>query len=283
MRFYLIDDDKNILNILKIILTERLQEEICGTSTSPVDALEDIAYAKPDIILVDLLMPGMDGISFVQKARKLDDSILFIMLSQVASKDIIAAAYENGVEFFIQKPLNSIEIESVIQKVSHKLSMQRMLTKMQTLFQSEMSSPLTLTPAPAAENDLRLSGAKSALQKLGIIGELGSKDILLVLSYLLDHPGYADDFTLKELCKQISDTPKSSEQRIRRAAYTGLVNLAHLGLEDYGNEIFAEYSNTLYNFEQIRKEMDYIRGKSTQHGNVRVRGFLNVLISYSEK
>lgn len=281
MRFYLIDDDKNILSILKIILTERLQEEICGSSTSPVDALEDISYIKPDIILVDLLMPEMDGISFVQKARRLDENLLFIMLSQVTSKDMIATAYENGVEFFIQKPLNSVEIEAVVQKVTHKLSMQRTLTKMQSLFQSEMSRPLTAPPIP--ENDSRLSGAKSALQKIGIIGELGSKDILLVLEYLQEHPGYADDFTLKELCRQISDTPKSSEQRIRRAAYAGLVNLAHLGIEDYGNEIFAEYSNTLYNFEQIRKEMDYIRGKNAQHGNVRVRGFLNALISYSEK
>lgn len=279
MKFYLVDDDKNILNILKIIITDRLMEEVCGASTRSADALEDIAYTKPDIVIVDLLMPEMDGITFVQKARMIQEQTTFIMLSQVSSKDMIASAYENGVEFFVQKPINSIEIEKVVQKVIQKLLMQRTLTKMQSLIQNEINASI---PKPAISKDNnRLSGAKNVLQKIGIIGELGSKDILMVLDYLLDHPGLVDTCTLKTLCLSISDTPKSSEQRIRRAANMGLVNLAHLGMEDYGNEIFSEYSNTLYNFEQIRKEMDYIRGKSAQHGNVKVRTFLSALISYS--
>ena len=70
------------------------------------------------------------------------------------------------------------------------------------------------------------------------------------------------------------------EQRIRRTASTGMVNLAHLVIEDYSNEIFTEYSNTLYNFEQVRKEMDYIRGKSKKHGNVKIKNFLNALAIY---
>ncbi len=68
------------------------------------------------------------------------------------------------------------------------------------------------------------------------------------------------------------------EQRIRRAAANGMVNLAHLGLEDYGNEIFTEYANSLYNFEQVRKEMDFIRGKTNKHGNIKIRNFLNALL-----
>ena len=86
---------------------------------------------------------------------------------------------------------------------------------------------------------------------------------------------------MNELCSRFSDSPKSMEQRIRRAAAAGLVNLAHLGLEDYGNEIFTEYSNTLYNFEQVRREMDFIRGKSERHGNVKIKNFLNALVVYS--
>ena len=125
MKFYLIDDDQNILNILKLIIKNRNLGEICGTSLNPADALEDLKYIQPDIVIVDLLMPIMDGISFVKKAAPLYPNIAFIMLSQVAAKDMISSAYESGIEFFIQKPINSIEVENVIRNVSQKLSMQR--------------------------------------------------------------------------------------------------------------------------------------------------------------
>ena len=122
---------------------------------------------------------------------------------------------------------------------------------------------------------------QTILQRLGIIGDIGSRDIITVVEYMIQNHAKISELTLNELCSRFSDSPKSMEQRIRRAAAAGLVNLAHLGLEDYGNEIFTEYSNTLYNFEQVRREMDFIRGKSERHGNVKIKNFLNALVVYS--
>ena len=90
MKIYLIDDDPNILNILKIIIQTRNLGEICGLCGSPVDALEDLKYCKPDMVVVDLLMPGMDGITFVKKASAQYPDIAYVMLSQVSNKDMIA-------------------------------------------------------------------------------------------------------------------------------------------------------------------------------------------------
>lgn len=281
MNFYLIDDDKHVHNILKIIICNRGLGEICGTSLNAAEALEDLAHVNADIIIVDLLMPEMDGITFVTRAKERYEHLAFIMLSQVSSKDMISSAYEAGVEFFIQKPLNSIEIESVINKVIQQVSMKRTLHKMQSLFLEEVSPAVSNDP-PAAKKDCSPE-LKTILQKLGIIGELGSKDIISLVEYLMHHTELLEEDTLTELCSNISDSPKSAEQRIRRAANAGLVNLAHLGLEDYGNEIFVEFSNTLYNFEQVRKEMDYIRGKSDRHGNVKIKSFLSSLLSYVNK
>ena len=92
-----------------------------------------------------------------------------------------------------------------------------------------------------------------------------------------------DETTLSDLCSNFTDSPKSMEQRIRRTAFTGMVNLANLGLEDYSNDIFTTYANTLYNFEQIRREMDFIRGKSNRHGNVKIKNFLNSLVLACEE
>lgn len=279
MSFYFIDDDKNICNILKLIINERGLGVCCGSANNAAEALEDLPSAKPDIVIVDLLMPEMDGISFVKQARKIVPDASYIMLSQVSSKDMIASAYEAGIEFFIQKPINSVEVEAVIKKVSDGLSMKRMVRKMQNIFMED-TSPATVTVpdnSEQIENSLR-----TILTRIGIIGDIGSKDIISIVKYLVDHQDHADSLTVSYLCSRFCDTPKSMEQRIRRTAFNGLVNLAHLGLEDYSNEIFVDYSSTLYNFEQVRREMDFIRGKTDKHGNVRIKQFLNALASYCQ-
>lgn len=282
MKFYFVDDDKNIRTILKILVTERNLGECCGSSGNGDDALEDVAALHPDIIIVDLLMPDMDGISFVEKARKISPESACIMLSQVASKDLIAKAYESGIEFFIQKPLNAIEVESVIRNVLKTLSMHRTIGKVQSLFETEFSENGRQSDNPSPQSENFQSRLTNVLQKLGIIGELGSKDIITLITWLHDRSETLEQQTLGRLLSQFSENPKSVEQRIRRAASTGLVNLANLGLEDYSNDVFTEFSNTLYNFEQVRREMDYIRRKSDKHGNVKIRSFLNALLSYCE-
>lgn len=284
MKFYLIDDDKTIINILKLIIKNRNLGTVIGTCTHAEDALDDLPQLQPDIVIVDLLMPKMDGITFVQHAKKLVPNTAFIMLSQVSSKDMIAGAYESGIEFYIQKPINSIEVETVIKNVCQNMSMQRTLHKMHSIFTDEI--PGTLAPpeltAKQTGRDYQPK-LQRILQQLGIAGDNGSKDIVTLAEYLIEQGAEVEDTTLHDLCRRFTDSPKSMEQRIRRAANTGMVNLAHLGLEDYGNEIFNEYANSLYNFEQVRKEMDYIRGKADKHGNIKIKNFLNALIISSQE
>ncbi len=76
---------------------------------------------------------------------------------------------------------------------------------------------------------------------------------------------------------------KSIEQRIRRTALIGMKSLANLGIEDYMNETFLEYSTSLYNFEEIKRQMDFIRGKRNEGGKVNVKKFLEGLIIYCDK
>lgn len=278
MKIYLIDDDKNILNILKLIIRNQNLGEICGTATCGIDALDDFSQIHPDIIIVDLLMPEIDGIALVKKAKSLLPNTAFIMLSQVNSKDMIAEAYESGVEFYIQKPINSIEVVSVITKVSASLSAQRTLQQVQNIFMLQNTAPTTTSAVQETVEKEYITKLKGILQKLGIAGEKGCKDIITIIEYLLEHDLDLEDTTLNQLCSNFTENPKSMEQRIRRTANLGMIDLAHLGLEDYYNDTFTAYAGTLYNFEQIRREMEHIRGKSFKGGNVKIKSFLNSLI-----
>lgn len=283
-RIFLVDDDPSVTGILQMIIEEQFLGTVCGTSGNPVDALEDLPYLKPDIVVVDLLMPDMDGVTFVKKAKKQLTGVAFIMLSQVSSKDMVAKAYDAGVEFFIQKPVNAIEVRQVIENVSQKQNLERTMDKVRDIFAVSgiQSNGNDGNAGNGADRGGRAGKAperlRHILQDLGLSGELGSEDIITVVSYFCQHEDELSAMTLREICGRFSDSPKSMEQRIRRAAAAGLSNLANLGLDDYGNEIFNEYASRLYNFQQIRKEMDFLQGKTKQHGNVRIKKFIVALV-----
>ena len=274
MLFYLIDDDSATLNILRMII----EDSDSGSAASGLDALEDLRYMRPDIVLVDLLMPGMDGIEFVRQARGRYPDLRFVMLSQVTSKDMVAEAYSAGVDFFLSKPVNSVEVVSILRKVGKLLTMDRTMEQMRSLLQGGIPAGGSASPAPPPDSGERQQSVLNAvLHRIGISGDPACRDISQVVGYLLSHQGQQEQLTVAQLCDRFSDSPKAMEQRIRRAAMAGMVNLANLGIEDYSNDTFTEYAGTLYHFEQVRREMDCIRGKTTLHGRVSVKKFLYAL------
>ena len=66
MKFYLIDDDKNVLHILKRIIRDRGLERLPGLPKTVWMHSTDLPLINPDIVIVDLLMPEIDGITFVK-------------------------------------------------------------------------------------------------------------------------------------------------------------------------------------------------------------------------
>ena len=71
MRIYIVDDDKNVIKILERIIIDKNLGDIVGSAQDGITALEEIKSLRPDIALVDLLMPGMDGISLVKEIKSI--------------------------------------------------------------------------------------------------------------------------------------------------------------------------------------------------------------------
>ena len=191
---------------------------------------------------------------------------------------MISKAYQSGIEYYISKPINAIEVQTVIKKVEEKINMKKKLTQIQNLFSTEPKAVIE-----EEKSNSSIDCVKTVMQRIGIIGESGSQDIVDVVKYLIDTNQSMCNFTVKELCSLFNDNPKTMEQRIRRTATVGLINLANIGIEDYMNEIFTEYSNALYNFEQLKIEMDFIRGKSKKRGKVNMKKFIDGIVYYGKK
>lgn len=276
MKFYILDDLLASVKVLENIIETSDLGEVVGTSTDSESAIADILSKNPDIVLVDLLMPKKDGISVVKEISASNSSISFIMVSQVADKNMIEEAYNSGIEFFITKPNNRIEIVKVINNVIEKRKMASALEGIRNLMGT--SDGVSVPTPTISEKENIINKAKRILGSIGMLGESGTKDIMAVIEMLLlEGEPYNGKNTLDKYANSLESDPKVVKQRIRRAIKKGLTNLASLGIEDYYNESFSEYSHTLFNFDSVRSEMDLIRGKSAYGGSPSIDKFFEGL------
>ena len=276
MKIYIIEDDPIVISILEDIVERSDLGKICGdTSDSPLD-LDHILAIGPDLLLIDLLMPEKDGIQVVKELKELGCKAKFIMLSQVSAKEMVAKAYSAGVEFFIQKPINLIEVRQVITNISRQIENEQALRAIQSVFVNR--TPLQ----QESSQDRERRRLKYILSQLGMAGEKGSQDIIDLCLALLEQGKTASQVGVSSLCAQLSPSPKTMEQRARRAVEHGLNHIASLGLEDYNNEFFVRYSSRLFPFQEVRSEMSHLQGKGPG-GKANLKKFLDGLLVMAEE
>jgi two-component system response regulator YcbB len=230
MKFYIVDDDKNIIRILSNIIEKNNNFEVVGSALNGEAAFQEIMVMKPDIVLVDLLMPVMDGNTLVKKLKEVNPHLSCIMISQVLDNQIRTESYNSGIEFFITKPINKIEVEKVITRVAETIEMNNTLSTIKQMFQLNDKKGKDLTE----QNIIRI---KNILGTLGMLGEKGTNDIIKITLYLMEENISFNDYDFSSSENIFGDNSHIVKQRIRRAINKGLVNIANLGLDDYGNEI----------------------------------------------
>lgn len=113
MTILAVDDNVAQLQILKGILKQDGYSNIV-TTESPYHAIQMFQDVKPDIVLLDLRMPGMDGFSVMEVIKRYqakDEYLPMIMLTADARADIMEKALSNGANDFIAKPFNATEVK----------------------------------------------------------------------------------------------------------------------------------------------------------------------------
>lgn len=287
MEIYIIEDDVSVIHILEDIIEDNDLGRVSGTTEAcfeenrPID-IDEIIAERPDVVLVDFLMPGRDGVSVVKELKDRGLKSKYIMISQVSAKELVGKAYEGGVDFFISKPINIVEVKTVLRNIEDQLKNERTITNLKKMFLDEIAEMPKNNEKDKTENAYGRK-IQYILNKIGMSGEKGGEDIRLMCEYLHNNGKTISQVGIGELCSILSETPKNMEQRARRAIAVGMSNLAHLGIEDFMNDTFTEYSSSLFPFEEIRAEMDFIRGKRRYGGKISIKKFLDSLMLQADR
>lgn len=291
MRYFIVDDDAGSRRMLKTIIMEGDMGVVVGESGSGELAIPNILTSDPDFVIIDLLMPNLDGIETIEELRKQGFRGHFIMISQVVNKEMVGEAYEKGVEFFIHKPINRVEVQNVLKKTSERFVLKKSLM---TIRKSIMNfEETTKEESHRTLKDVALS----ILNDMGIVGEVGSDDILNILMYLAEREQQSMQIpALKDLYEVIASKNKVSsveivkeskaiEQRIRRTISSSMNNIATLGVVDYTNPEFEYYAPRYFEFSEIRTIMKSIeKEEQPKKVKVNVKKFLQVLyVEMNEK
>lgn len=303
--FVIIDDDVACRRMLgRIIEKENLGEVVAEFADGRGDIVSKIMHELPDIVLIDLLMPGEDGIEIAKRLKERAFSGKIVMISQVENKEMVAQAYSAGIEFYITKPINRIEVLSVLGKVMERIEMQESFLKVRSSLEALDSinymarslRPIGESPIPPQQSseDIIRNRTMEILSDLGIIGEPGSHDlvqIMIFLSTVPDTEKYLGQFRhLKDLYSVVqrkylkgdyreSTDIRTIEQRIRRAVKHSMENLAALGLEDYYNPYFERYGSKFFDFNELRQKMRELKEEKKEASKTRVniKQFINAL------
>lgn len=131
-RFFLIDDDPGTLRMLERIIVEQGLGTVVGTAGDGIAGEEGVLLRQPDIVIIDLLMPRRDGLDTVASLKGQGYDGCFVLLSRVTDKGAVQRAYESGVRFFVHKPLNLVEISTVLNQVTESLRMQQTLQSLRS-------------------------------------------------------------------------------------------------------------------------------------------------------
>jgi|LGVE01.1.fsa_nt_gb two-component system response regulator YcbB len=292
MRIYLVDDDEAIVTMLENIIIDYDLGQIVGKAYDGANAKKDIQILKPDIVIVDLLLPKIDGIELVNNFKSKNCSIQFIMLSQVSSKNMIGDAYKAGIEFFINKPINVIEVKSVLEKAIENANLKEIINKIQMTVNTGRRADET-----EDKDNEKITQVNEILSDLGISNERGGRDILNIVKMIIEtreelgrkfHRYNIGDL-YNDLNKMYIDEEykgsfnvRAIEQRVRRTIQQAMDNVSMLGIEDFSNYKFERYSSRLFDFIEVKRNMDFIREKTKYRGKISVKTFIEGLIGMVE-
>ena len=114
---YLIVDDSVFARKSLAKMIEAFGGTIAGEAGDGLTAITEYGRTKPDIVLMDITMPQMEGIEAVERIVREHPDARIVMVSSVGYQDNILAALQKGARHFVQKPLKPDALYEIIRYV----------------------------------------------------------------------------------------------------------------------------------------------------------------------
>ena len=120
----IVDDERDMLNLLAKVLTKKGGWTV-STVSSAEEALDLVRLTVPDVVLTDIKMPGMDGLTFLQHMQSVDPSLTTIVMTGYGTIEMAVQALKDGAYDFIEKPFDNERILGTVRRALERTRLLR--------------------------------------------------------------------------------------------------------------------------------------------------------------
>ena len=122
-KILVIDDDRSICETLDLYLSEEGYE--CHTAVTGTDGLNKFVQVQPDVVILDIRLPDVDGFTVLEELREEDEDVKVIMITAFHDMETTIRAMKAGAFDYIHKPINVDELEVSLQKALKTLETEK--------------------------------------------------------------------------------------------------------------------------------------------------------------
>lgn len=139
-----VDDEEEVKNsMINTIDWNGLGYDLIGEASNGMDAIEKVEILDPDVIITDIRMPYMDGISLSRRVRRMNPSVEIVLLSGFNDFEYAQSAVEIGVCKYLLKPISSRQLTEFLQELKRDLDRKQQertnLSRLQALYSANYS------------------------------------------------------------------------------------------------------------------------------------------------
>lgn len=116
IRILIVDDSPFQITLLSDVL-EELGYNVVGQAMSLAEVKSEVERCKPDLVTMDLTIPGTDGFECTEAIHNIDKNIKVIIVSSMMDEELINKAKKLGISGYIQKPVDNEELKLLVQRV----------------------------------------------------------------------------------------------------------------------------------------------------------------------
>jgi len=130
LKLIIADDEKWVRTAIKTVIPfEKLNMTLACEASDGIEALELCRQHEPDIMLTDIMMPGIDGLELIKEVRKLLPNLRIVVISGYNEFEYAKTAMKYGVVDYLLKPVDEEELTNVLERIGSEIYEQKRLEK----------------------------------------------------------------------------------------------------------------------------------------------------------
>lgn len=172
-KILIVDDDTLLQNSLNYIMADKYDTLIAGSGEKAIRILENHSI---DLVLLDIRLPGMDGVETLEKIKKMNQETVVVMMTAYEDVKTVIKSMKTGAFDYLVKPLDIDELDVIIEKALGNLKLKREVEELRRQYLKEFNIEDIVAESEGMKRALKTAGiiAKSYDTTVLIEGETGS-------------------------------------------------------------------------------------------------------------